>query len=191
MTSQFFYACAFQLLIIPIQKSKPIGFYVSWKKGNCHFKKSSKKIPWQLLHRSSLYRKKTYIHSYLCCFIPIFCTDDFSFFPKYHFFFHLSIISRVLTKKMARKEKWERNQQYEIYNYRIFLHKKIFGKYCHLHNQQKNSKKYLLSIPTYKKWQTSGGSLCVHIAQCFQDSNSLSKYCYYIVWTETNEETVN
>ena len=24
-----FYACAFQLLIIPIQKSKPIGFYVS------------------------------------------------------------------------------------------------------------------------------------------------------------------
>ena len=56
---------------------------------------------------------------------------------------------------------------------------------------KKNSKKYLLSIPTYKKWQTSGGSLCMHIAQCFQDSNSLSKYCYHIVWTETNEETVS
>ena len=115
----------------------------------------------------------------------------FQFHSQITFFFHLSIISRVLTKKKAWKEKWERNQQYEIFNYRIFLHKKIFGKYCHLHNQQKNSKKYLLSIPTYKKWQTSGGSLCMHIAQCFQDSNSLSKYCYHIVWTETNEETVS
>ena len=160
-------------------------------KGNCLFKKSSKKIPWQLLHRSSLYRKKN-IHTQLfVLFYSNILYWWFQFHSQITFFFTISIISRVLTKKIAWKEKWERNQQYEIFNYRIFLHKKIFSKYCHLHNQQKNSKKYLLSIPTYKKWQTSGGSLCVHIAQCFQDSNSLSKYCYHIVWTETNEETVS
>ena len=65
----------------------------------------------------------------------------FQFHSQITFFFHLSIISRVLTKKKAWKEKWERNQQYEIFNYRIFLHKKIFGKYCHLHNQQKKFEK--------------------------------------------------
>ena len=132
-----------------------------------HYTHTKVKTYWILRFMKEVLRGIVFLKNVVKKYHDNYCIDRVCIEKKhtYNIFFSLIYYFQSFNqKKIAWKEKWEQNQQYEIFNYRIFLHKKIFGKYCHLHNQQKNSKKYLLSIPTYKKWQTSGGSLYVHIA---------------------------